>query len=246
MELYIIRHGQSENNVLQKEIERTSDPKLTDLGLRQAQKLAEYFSDGSNRDPSFNKGSGFSGDESANAFGITHVYCSAMIRALQTTAPLAKVLGLKPEIWVDVHEQGGMYLDQADGTKLGFSGLTRPEILSEFPDCVLPATITDAGWYDATRGYEEMYVSAGRAIKVALEIKRRATEEAEFKNARIAIVTHGTFIDLMLKAFLGQLPNRSFYFTHYNTAITCLSITPDYLLLRYVNRIDHLPHDMIS
>jgi len=245
MELYIIRHGQSENNVLQNEIERTSDPNLTDLGKQQAQKLADYLSDSRNRDPGFNSGSGFTGDVNANPFGITHLYCSAMIRALQTTAPLAKALGLKPEIWLDIHEQGGMYLDK-DGNKVGFPGMTRREILGEFPDYVLPQTITNAGWYDATRGYEEIYASAGRAIKVTLELRRRATEDADFKTARIAIVTHGTFIDQMLKAFMGQLPNRQYYFTHYNTAITCLSITADYILMRYVNRIDHLPHEMIS
>ena len=245
MELYIIRHGQSENNVLQNEIERTSDPNLTDLGKQQADKLAEWLSNSSNCDPLINKGSGFAGEQRVNPFGITHLYCSAMVRALQTTVPLAKALGLKPEVWIDVHEQGGMYLDK-DGNKVGFSGMTRREILGEFPDYVLPQTLTDAGWYDATRGYEELYTSAGRAIKVVLELRRRAVEDAEFKNARIAVVTHGTFIDLMLKAFMGQLPNRQYYFTHYNTAITCLSITADYLLVRYVNRVDHLPQDMIS
>jgi 2,3-bisphosphoglycerate-dependent phosphoglycerate mutase len=245
MELYIIRHGQSENNILQNEIERTSDPNLTNLGKQQAEKLAEWLSHSENCDPIFSKGGGFAGIQQANPFGITHLYCSAMIRALQTAAPLSKALNLHPEVWIDIHEQGGMYLDK-DGNKIGFPGLTRREILGEFPDYVLPQTITDAGWYDATRGYEELYTGAGRAIKVALELRRRATEDAEFKDARIAIITHGTFIDLMLKAFLGLLPNRSFYFTHYNTAITCLSITADYILMRYINRVDHLPHEMIS
>ncbi|MEO8393990.1 MAG: hypothetical protein ABI700_13455, partial [Chloroflexota bacterium] len=72
-------------------------------------------------------------------------------------------------------------------------GITRKEILGEFPGYVLPQTITDAGWYNATRSYEELYTSAGRAIKGVLVLRRRATEDAELKNARIAIVTHGTF-----------------------------------------------------
>ena len=77
-----------------------------------------------------------------------------MHRALQTAAPLARALGLKPEVWLDIHEQGGMYLDK-DWNKIGFPGMTRHEILGEFPDYVLPQTITDAGWYDATRGYDD-------------------------------------------------------------------------------------------
>ncbi len=244
MELFIIRHGQSANNILENERQRTYDPPLTDLGKQQADKLAQFLADSANRDPQFNMGSGYAGNPSLPGFGITHLYCSAMHRALQTAAPIAEALNLRPEVWLDVHEQGGMYLDQ-EGGRVGYPGRTRREILGEFPDYVLPATITDAGWYDAAHGYEEMYQGAGRAIKVVMELRRRAVSN-EFRDARIALVTHGTFIDLMLKAFLGQLPNRQFFFTHYNTAITRIDITADYVLFRYVNRVDHLPHDMIS
>src|ERR1700712_975472 len=109
MELFIIRHGQSANNVLDDDTKRTIDPLLTDLGKQQAEKLAQFLS--TNRDIEFNAGSGFSGGEQAQNFGITHLYCSAMHRALQTAAPIAQALGLHPEVWLDVHEQGGMYLD---------------------------------------------------------------------------------------------------------------------------------------
>ncbi len=241
MELFIIRHGQSQNNVVD-ESQRTIDPLLTDLGRQQADKLAQFL--GNNRDIEFNAGSGFgSNSEAASNFGITHLYCSAMHRALQTAAPLARTLGIHPEVWIDVHEQGGMYLAQ-EGVAKGYPGRTRREILGEFPDYVLPETITDAGWYDAVRGYEEMHTSAGRAIKVVMELRRRAA--GEFKDARVAIVTHGTFIDLMLKAFTGQLPNRQFYYTHYNTAITRIDLRGEHMLIRYVNRVDHLPTSMIS
>ncbi len=243
MELFIIRHGQSSNNVLDDDSQRSFDPILTDLGKQQAERLAAFLADRRSRDVEFNAGSGFADDAGAHGFGITHLYCSAMHRAMQTAAPVAKALGLHPEIWLDIHEQGGMYLDQ-NGNMVGYPGKTRPEILGEFPDYILPASITNAGWYDATRGYEELHTGAGRAIKVALELRRRAA--GEFKNARVAIITHGTFIDLMLKAFLGQLPNRVFYFTHYNTAITRLDFSGEHLLVRYVNRVDHLPHEMIS
>ncbi len=241
MELLIIRHGQSANNVLDDDTDRILDPPLTDLGRQQAERLAQFLADSSNSDPIFNAGSGFSGNSGTH--GITHLYCSAMQRALQTAAPVSQALGLRPEIWLDVHEQGGMYLDQPEG-KVGFPGMTRAEILSTYPDYVLPETITETGWYDAARGYEEIFTGAGRAIKVALELRRRAADE--YRDARIAIITHGTFIDLTLKALLGLLPNRTFFFSHYNTGITRVDITPKHLLLRYVNRVAHLPHDMIS
>ena len=241
MQLFIIRHGQSANNVLEDETRRTFDPPLTELGVQQADRLAQRLA--TSRESRFNVGSGFAGDLGANDFAITHLYCSAMHRALQTAAPVAQALGLRPEVWIDVHEQGGIYLDH-DGAKSGFPGKTRREILDEFPDYGLPETITDAGWYDVARGYEEMHTGAGRAIKVAMDLRRRAV--GEYRDARIAIITHGTFIDLMLKAFVGQLPNRQYFFSHYNTGITRLDITPEYLLVRYVNRIDHLPTELIT
>ncbi len=228
MELFVIRHGQSVNNLLGDESERIYDPPLTDLGKRQAEQLAQFLA---------------AGDPDAGSTPITHLYCSAMHRALQTAAPLAKALHLRPEVWLDIHEQGGMYLDQ-EGRTVGFPGRTRAEILDEFPDYILPETVTETGWYDVAQGFEELHIGAGRAIKVALELRRRA--EDEFKNARIAIITHGTFINLMLKAFLGMLPNREFYFNHSNTGVTRIDFTAEHLLVRYINRIDHLPDDMIS
>lgn len=255
MELFLIRHGQSSNNVLDDESLRSFDPILTDLGHQQAARLAAFLADRRNRDVEFNAGSGFAGngdtedaDAAGNApeqrgFGITHLYCSAMHRALQTAAPVAQALGLRPEIWPEIHEQGGMYLDR-NGTVVGYPGRTRAEILGEFPDYVLPESITEAGWYDAARGYEPPHVGAGRAIKVAFELRRLAA--GDFQQARLALITHGTFIDLLLKALLGQLPNRGYFFMHYNTAITRVDFNGDHLLLRYVNRIDHLPHTLIS
>ncbi len=243
MELYIIRHGQSANNALDDDSKRTYDPLLTDLGKQQAQHVANYLMDSAQRDSRLSPGGGASISNESQSFGITHLYCSAMHRALETAAPIARVLHVKPEIWIDIHEQGGMYLEQA-GTHVGYPGRTRTEIQSEFPDYVLPETITDKGWYDMARGYETIYEGAGRAIKVARELRRRAAEEAS--DTRIAIVTHGTFIDLLLKALLGQLPNRQFFFAHYNTGITRLDFDRDVFVVRYVNRIEHLPVDLIT
>ncbi len=243
MELYIIRHGQSANNALADESQRSYDPGLTELGQQQAQHLADFLAERINRDPAESPGGGATIQHETQAAGFTHLYCSAMHRALLTAAPVARALAIKPEVWIDIHEQGGMYLEQADGY-VGYSGRTRAEILDEFPDYVLPETITEQGWYDKARGHEAIYEGAGRAIKVALELRRRAASEAQ--DARIAIITHGTFIDLLLKAFLGQLPNRNFYFTHYNTAITRLDFSTERMIVRYVNRIEHLPPELIT
>jgi broad specificity phosphatase PhoE len=242
MELYIIRHGQSTNNTLEDASERVVDAPLTDLGKRQAELLAAYLADGRNRDPWVDPTTGYSRPDQEKDFGITHLYCSAMYRSLQTALPVGRALGIRPEVWIDIHEQGGMFLEQPDGI-VGFPGKTRSEILSEFPDYVLPDAITDAGWWDQKIGQESLSVAQGRAIKVAGELRRRATSEE-----RIAIISHGTFIDSLLKALYNTLPSRYIYHLHANTAITRIDFQgdKDRLFVRYVNRVAHLPNDLVS
>ncbi|HLU11061.1 MAG TPA: histidine phosphatase family protein [Oceanobacillus sp.] len=241
MELYIIRHGQSTNNALEDPSKREVDSPLTELGRRQAELLAAYLADGRNRDRWVDPATGYSRPDE-EGFGITHLYCSAMYRSLQTTQPIARALGIQPEVWIDIHEHGGMYLEQPDGI-VGFPGKTRSEILSEFPDYILPDVITDAGWWKQENGQESLAMAQGRAIKVAGELRRRANTPE-----RIAIVSHGTFIDALLKALLNQLPSRQFFFLHYNTAITRIDFSGDRerMLVRYINRTAHLPPDLVS
>ncbi len=178
MELYIIRHGQSANNALADESQRTFDPGLTDIGKQQAQRLADFLAERISRDPVHSPGGGGETRQQTRNTGFNHLYCSAMHRALLTAAPVGRALGIQPEVWIDIHEQGGMYLDQADGY-VGYPGRTRAEILGEFPDYLLPETITDQGWYDQARGHETIYEGAGRAIKVALELRRRAAKKRQ-------------------------------------------------------------------
>lgn len=243
MELYIIRHGQSANNALADESQRTYDPGLTDVGKQQAQHLADFLAERIGRDPVDSPGGGGTIHQQTRKTGFAHLYCSAMHRALLTAAPVGRALGIKPEVWIDIHEQGGMYLEQADGY-VGYPGRTRAEILNEFPDYVLPETITEQGWYNQAHGHEMAYEGAGRAIKVALELRRRARDEAA--DERIGIITHGTFTDLLIKALLGQLPNRQFFFAHYNTGFTRIDFERDIFVVRYTNRIEHLPPELIT
>jgi len=247
MELYIIRHGQSTNNALADDSQATRiyDPPLTDLGKRQAEALASYFGVGISRDPWVNPNTGYSQQIETPGFGITHLFCSAMYRAMQTTQPLGGAISLKPEIWIDIHEHGGVYLEEA-GKITGYPGRNRNQIASEFPDYVVPDAVTDAGWWDAKTGLESISSCYGRAIKIAAELRRRAQDQHE-KGERIAIVTHGTFIDALIKALFNQLPNRSLYYLHYNTAITRIDFTDkDRLIVRYINRVDHLSPDLIT
>jgi 2,3-bisphosphoglycerate-dependent phosphoglycerate mutase len=233
MELIIIRHAQSTNNTLADPRDRDRDAPLTELGTRQAQIVAQHLATGTSRVP-------WKSDQ--RGYGITRLYCSPMWRSLQTTQFIGQALGLAPEVWVDVHEHGGIYLDQGEEEGLvGYPGKTRQEILAEFPHYVLPEGITEQGWWN--QGYEDVTALRERAIRVAEELRKRAIEEEE----RIAVVSHAGFINALLKALLNQWPIYHFWYHHYNAAISRIDFhSDDHLEVQFLNRVDHLPPEMVS
>ncbi len=243
MELYIIRHAQSTNNALVNQRERVQDPELTELGQRQAQNLAEHLAEGIHPEMTIGISEEDTTTRRKQGYGINRLYCSAMKRAMQTARPVGEALKLSTEVWIDIHEVGGIYLDDFETeTKVGYPGQTRPEIMAEFPNFVLPGEVTDEGWWN--KGYEDWPGCHGRAIRVARQLHRLAEQ---LTHERIAIVTHGGFIDALLKALLNQSPSPIFFFHHYNTAITRIDFLPDKRLhFRHINRVNHIPMDMIS
>jgi len=244
VELYLIRHAQSSNNALDSETERVHDPELTKLGHRQASLLGEFIGKAPRRDPWMNVATGHSQQDDAAGLKLTHLYVSPMYRALQTTLPIAQATNTAPVVRYDIFEHGGMYLENS-GVITPFPGKTRKQVLKEFPRFVLGEQHADYGWYDVRVGKEAYEQCCARAIKLAIELRERAmTSDRE---SRIGIVTHGTYMDLLVKALMGLLPSRMLYFQHYNTAITRIDLTErDRVILRYLNRVDHLPADLIS
>lgn len=229
MRLYIIRHGQSTNNALADPRDRVQDPDLTPLGHEQARLLAEYLRS-DRRDP--------------KAWGdppITRLFCSPMRRALQTAQPLGEALGLRPEVWVEIHESGGIYLDHGEhGGVMGYPGMTRQEMLQEFPNYVLPEAVTERGWWDGEK--EDWPACQARAIRVAQQLLQWTDLDEH-----VALVSHGGFIDALIKALLNQLPGQHVFYHHANTGVTRIDLQPEgYLDLRFLNRVDHLPISHIT
>ena len=211
---------------------------LTDIGEQQAQLVGQFLADGVDMPGSL-----------IAPFELTHLYCSAMTRAMQTAQPIAQVLDMQPEVWVDVHEIGGLFLADENGNRHGLSGPTRSEITAQFPGYVLPDTITENGWWDASRGGETPAEFIARAIRVSFALKKRLPSDE-----RIGIVSHGAFLDMLIKAFLSQIPTHpnALFYTHYNTGITRMDFDEGYhgatvkdrLRLHYLNRVDHVPPEL--
>ena len=242
MEVYLVRHGQSQNNALTDQTKRVMDPTLTALGERQAEAVAVHLARGSNPELSVGSSEEDTHIHYRSGYSITHLYCSAMWRSLQTAEPIARETGLPVEVWVDIHERGGIYLDEGDGPR-GYPGKTREEILDRFPDYQLPDDVTSHGWWN--KPLEDSASADGRAIRVAGQLLAIAAQDDG--RERVALVTHAGFASALLKALLRRLPEPALYFHHYNTAISRIDVSADgEVIVRYTNRVHHLELDLLS
>lgn len=215
------------------------DPPLTELGLRQARLIAEHLANGIDHETQAIEGQ--PADTPLNGMRISRLYCSAMLRALQTAQLVGGALGLQPHVWVDIHEEGGMWLDHGEPEGIcGYPGMTRDEIAGRFPECVLPAEITGQGWW--RYGREEWQPFLDRAARVAAALRERASSDE-----RIAIVTHGGFGAYLLRALVNAPLDANVFFHHDNTGVTRVRFRADGRVnIRYQNRVDHLPAGMVT
>lgn len=247
MQLYIIRHAQSYNNALANFKDRICDPPLTELGHQQAAAVADYLARGVHPEQKFGGDAEATGVRTVLGAGITRLYCSAMHRSLQTAHAIGRALSLNPEVWLDIHEAGGIYLEHEDERGIvGYPGKTRGEILAEFPNVTLPDAVTEDGWWNVDDGQEDWPTCQGRAIRVAYRLRAWAASEARADEC-VAMVSHGGFMEVLLKALFNQLPGSQVVYHHFNTAITRLDFMPEGRLdVRYINRIPHLSQELVS
>lgn len=246
MELYIIRHAQSENNaLLEDQALRVKDPDLTPTGCQQADYLARFLAEAPNLENIVRLPAAAPERREHHNHIFSHVYVSPMRRTLQTAQPIAQTLGMRPEVWVEIHEHGGIFLERA-GVVTGYGGMTRAEIEAEFPGYVVPETVTDQGWWKPEDGLEDISLCQARAVRVAKSLRTRAAN-AQNGEDRIAIVTHGTFMDCLMKALIGRIPSEDYYHWHYNTGITRVDIHKEgRIVIRYINRVTHLPAEIVT
>lgn len=248
MQLTIIRHGESANNKLALSTathdeflaKRSPDPLLTSLGEEQAEIIAQHLAG----DQHPENGQAAERISDRPGYGITQLYTSAVHRALLTTRPISDALGLPAKVWPDIHEHGGMFHgNRRNGDVTSYPGMNRAEIGAAFPGFELPDEVTDDGWW--TGGYEDMAACEARATRVANTLKAWGAEQM---GEHIALVTHGTFIDRLLKALLDiPFETDAFFFFHYNTAITRVNFMDGgFRILRFTNRVQHLPPVLVT
>ena len=232
MRLLLIRHAQSENNQRWSETrdwtQREADPAITELGRAQAQALATKFANRELPRPDV-------------------LLTSLMKRAVQTVAPIAEALQMPVTGHLAVHEVGGV----AAGTYprlVAVPGLGRTALSQLCSRLVLPDAVTEDGWYQLP--VEEASTAYSRAKKVLQTLQTKYTN-----HDLVALVTHGIFGQLVLRAALnyppeadGSLPT---YLNFANTGHALLELpNPDDLTslinVHWLNRTDHLSTDQLT
>ena len=150
MQLYLIRHGQSTNNARWEtqegyETYRTADPTLTEKGIRQAELLADFLAISKPGEEDF-----WRDPQNRLGFGLTHIYCSLMQRAIHTGSIIANRLGLPLVALPEAHEVGGIYLESMvnDVIEISWEHGVNPEFIStHYPDLTLAKPIDEKGWW---------------------------------------------------------------------------------------------------
>jgi 2,3-bisphosphoglycerate-dependent phosphoglycerate mutase len=240
MQFFFIRHAQSSNNALWERTGasagRSEDPSLTDLGREQAEILADFLCWGSP------EGGRDCPPGNSIGFGITHLYSSLMLRAVMTGAYVAEALGLPLLGWTEIHEEGGIYLEnETTGELIGQPGKDRRYFETHFPNLVLPDDFDDAGWW-AGRPFEDDEIRLPRA-KQALA---RLLEKHSGEHDRVAVISHGGFYNLFLRVLLGLPQKNGMWFSINNAAITRIDFYEEMFSVVYQNRMDFLPPYLIT
>lgn len=239
MRLYFIRHGQSTNNELADrngaDDLRNIDAPLTDRGREQAESLARYLAadPGGVVPPAYDA-------KDLLGFGITHLYCSLMDRAIATGRAIANELHLPLRGWEDIHECGGIFEQSAEGTRRGLPGRTRSEFARVYPELLLPESVGESGWWN--RPYEETDKRRSRAGRAIGTLKLRHGDTSD----RVAMVSHGEFFNWFIGAALGLPDTESFWLYKNNASISGFEFVGDRVIVLYLNRTEHLTADLIT
>jgi 2,3-bisphosphoglycerate-dependent phosphoglycerate mutase len=240
MQFYFIRHGQSENNLLWMQTRsnkgRGEDPALTETGWLQAKRVAQYARDATSVTL------GLDGDNlPAPGLGFTHLYCSLMIRSVATGIVLARELGLPLVAWEELHEGGGIWLeDEQTGERVGRAGKNRTYFEIHYPDLTLPDTLGDAGWWNRPfEEYEQRVQRAQRFLRDLLD-RHGGTED------RVAVISHGGFYGYFMSVLLDLAANDGYWFALHNTGMTRIDFRDDKVGLVFLNRVDFLPQELVT
>ena len=246
MELYFIRHGQSQNNANWHNPDYTEspDPELTEIGYEQARCLADFLK----KKQALIDKPGWN-DQNRVGFGFTHLYTSLMKRAVNTALPTARALELPFAAWAEIHEEGGIFSREDGSNLVGLPGNPRSYFELNYPELKLPEHLDETGWWN--RPFEAEDQRQLRAEKFLTELLARHGDRDGQPEQRVVLFSHGGFFMRLMCAMLN-LPWRQAAHEHKswfllnNGSISRFNFRKNELVICYINRTDHLPDTLIT
>jgi 2,3-bisphosphoglycerate-dependent phosphoglycerate mutase len=249
MQIYFIRHGQSTNNILSYEdgsydYERVSDPSLTDIGVEQAKYVGKFLAQKLEWPADVTIDT-----QNRYGFGLTHLYCSLMIRAVHTGSIISSHVGLPLVGLPQVHEVGGVYTEELVNGESQISlehGGTPAFYKEHFPLLRFEDPIEERGWWQG--GREDVEGPLKRAQDVIAFLKERHFETDD----RVAIVTHGAFYNHMLRAIFGIALDEPdgrrvpLWYSFCNCAVSRFDFSARRVFISYLNRTDFFPDELVT
>ena len=222
MQLYLVRHAESENNA-KPPYERVEDPPLTRRGIVQAEHLASW----------------------TRTLRIDTLITSPFLRTLQTTRRVIEATPQRLHVWHDIFERGGCYQGHQPGQERGAAGLGRAAILRHAgitpPDCLLDETIGEDGWWGGRP--RETDEQAQRRCEAVI---RRLTETFGDNGQTVVVVTHADFKRLLVAAMLAGGLQAESLGPMRNTGITKINFDGRRWQLDWFNSVSHLPSRLIT
>jgi 2,3-bisphosphoglycerate-dependent phosphoglycerate mutase len=242
MQVYFIRHAQSENNAIWEmedasEELRKSDPGLTQAGYQQAEITADYLArSGPNPENRWDP-------QNRTGFGLTHLYCSLMDRALLTGRIIAERLKLPLLGRSELHEVGGIYLARTvNGAEIieELHGHTSAYLLQHYPELNQPEGIDPKGWWRGGLETREEKLTRAHEIVKFLVGTHGGTDD------RIGVITHGGIYKSIFRVLFNVAPDALFTVVLNNCSITRVDFDENGVTLMYENRVDFLPNNLIT
>ena len=240
MQIFFVRHGQSENNALWARMQssegRVPDPLITEIGKRQMEYTAQFLDFCLTPDISREADPSCVFDA-----GNVYLYCSLMERSIQSGLIIQDRLNISLQAFMDIHENGGIYHhDPETEEPVGESGKPRSYFEINYPDVILPEKISEKGWWD--RDYETREERKNRADRVLDTIRSRHSKTSD----SIILVSHGGFYNYFLRAVLSaESPDHS-WFELFNGAVTLLYFEEKFVKIYYNNRFDFMPTELVT
>jgi broad specificity phosphatase PhoE len=224
MDVYYVRHGESTGNTGE---HHGPDPSLTDAGLAQAACAAEALKDA----------------------GVSKLYCSPLLRNLQTARAISDALGIAPHVMPELCEIGGISpYDYGSGEAEQRSGMNRDEIQAICPNATFSSKVTDAGWWHFRRdggsadGIDPAWT---HAVEGAKHVGSMLFAERSDQDDVTVLVGHGAAGWLFFETFLGIEPEwRLQRFGLDNCSISLFRMRDHGIRLAFSNRVEHLPLEL--